>query len=316
MHWLRAIAAAGIVFGALLTALGLLAPWWPALDIVNNGIPYLVAGGFILLGLAALTRKLWLIAGAIVILALNAYVLLSALHGSAAVAPKGSDRFLRVVTFNLWGGNDRMQDVTKFLADSDADVVVLQEVTPSHRAVLRQSLQAIYPYTAGDIRLVILSKHPIFAEGQFDRPGFPPWMSLLLRWVRLEVNGRTFELAGVHFARPFYPELQEADVEALIGYAASRDWPLIVAGDFNMSPWTEKLRRIIRTAGIRRYNTFHLTWPLRRGRLPLLPLVAIDNVLASPSFDKITTIGGPSLGSDHRPVVVDLALSEPPGSSR
>jgi endonuclease/exonuclease/phosphatase (EEP) superfamily protein YafD len=91
---------------------------------------------------------------------------------------------------------------------------------------------------------------------------------------------------------------------------------LIVAGDFNMSPWTEKLRRLGRSAGLRRYNNFRLTWPMRRGELPLLPLVAIDNVLASPNFDKIATIGGPRLGSDHLPVVVDLALSEPPASSR
>ena len=63
MAWLRAITAAGIVAGALLSAAGLLAPWWPALDIVNNGVPYLLAGALILLGLAALTRKLWLISG-------------------------------------------------------------------------------------------------------------------------------------------------------------------------------------------------------------------------------------------------------------
>ena len=37
----------------------------------------------------------------------------------------------------------------------------------------------------------------------------------MLRWVRLDVNATTFELAGVHLARPFYPELQEEDIEAL-----------------------------------------------------------------------------------------------------
>jgi endonuclease/exonuclease/phosphatase (EEP) superfamily protein YafD len=47
----------------------------------------------------------------------------------------------------------------------------------------------------------------------------------------------------VHPARPFYPGLQEEDVEALAEFAASREGPLIVAGDFNMSPWTDKLRQ-------------------------------------------------------------------------
>jgi endonuclease/exonuclease/phosphatase (EEP) superfamily protein YafD len=305
-----------IAAGALLTTLGLLASWQPALDIVNNGIPYLLAGSLLVFGLACIARDRRLIVAAILLVALNAFTFRSGLHGAAAEAAPGSQRFLRVITFNLWGGNDRMDEVAKFLATSDADVLVLQEVTPSHRAVLRQALRAAYPYAAGDIRLVLLSRHPILAEGKLDRPGFPPWISLMLRWVRLEVNGATFELAGVHLARPFYPELQETDVEALVAFAASRDTPLIIAGDFNMSPWTEKLRRLGRLAGLRRYNTFQLTWPLRRGRLPLLPLVAIDNVLASPSFDKIATTGGPRLGSDHMPVIVDLALSKPPNSSR
>ena len=58
----------------------------------------------------------------------------------------------------------------------------------------------------------------------------------MLRWARLDVNGTTFELAGVHLTRPFYPELQQEDIAALIAFARS-----LVAGDFNMSRWTEKL---------------------------------------------------------------------------
>lgn len=87
--------------------------------------------------------------------------------------------------------------------------------------------------------------------------------------------------------------------------------PLVVAGDFNMSPWTEKLARFTRNSGLARYNTLHLTWPMRRGNLPLLPLVAIDNVFASRSFAAIATEGGPRLGSDHRLIVVDIALAAP-----
>jgi endonuclease/exonuclease/phosphatase (EEP) superfamily protein YafD len=87
----------------------------------------------------------------------------------------------------------------------------------------------------------------------------------------------------------------------------SRTGPLVVAGDFNMSPWTKKLASFTE-----RYNTFRLTWPMRRGRLPLLPLVAIDNVFATGHFAKIATRPGPRLGSDHRLIVVDLALVEPP----
>jgi hypothetical protein len=80
--------------------------------------------------------------------------------------------------------------------------------------------------------IIILSKHPILADGRIDRPGYPPWISLMVRWIRIEVNGTPFDLAG----EPFYPDLQQEDVAALIAFANSRTLPLVMAGDFNVSP--------------------------------------------------------------------------------
>ena len=95
-----------------------------------------------------------------------------------------------------------------------------------------------------------------------------------------------------------------------------REGPLVLAGDFNMSPWTEKLGRLTYLSGLRRTNTFTFTWPMRQGRLQLLPFVAIDNVMVSPHFATISTRGGPRLGSDHRAVTADLALAAAKRSSR
>jgi endonuclease/exonuclease/phosphatase (EEP) superfamily protein YafD len=306
--WLKGLTVAGVVVGAGLTLLGLLARWWPALDIVNNGLLFVTAGALVLVCLALALRDWRLIVAAALLAAVNIMLLVAALPGAAAQAAPGSPRFLRVVTFNLWHYNDRMDEVAKFLAATDADAVVLQEVGKPHAALLRQALQSHYPYSVGDWGIIILSKHPILADGRIDRPGYPPWISLMLRWVRLEVNGMKFELTGIHLARPFYPELQEQDIEALIAFAGGRTLPLVVAGDFNMSPWTEKLGRFERRSGLKRYNTFHPTWPMLRRGVPLLPLVAIDNVFASPQFAKIALMPGPRLGSDHRPIVADLAL--------
>ena len=56
------------------------------------------------------------------------------------------------------------------------------------------------------------------------------------------------------------------------------------------------------------YLPFHLADGARH--VPFLPLVAIDNVFASPRFAAIATKPGPRLGSDHRPIIVDIALAE------
>ncbi len=116
----------------------------------------------------------------------------------------------------------------------------------------------------------------------------------MIRWARIELNGTTFELAGIHLTRPFYAELQQQDIAALIAFARSRTLPLVMAGDFNMSPWTEKLGRFERSSGLKRYNTFHFTWPMQEGGVPVLPLVAIDNVFASPQFARIKPSSRPA----------------------
>lgn len=309
-HQLKALVVAGLYLGAFLTALGILANWWPALDIVNNGLPFLATGCLALLGLAFAARSRMLIGAAALLLAVCFAMLLTGLPGASPEAEAGSERFLRVATFNLWGRNGHVDRVIKFLDDIDADAVVLEEVRPHHSDLLAK-LSARYPHRVGEQHgLVILSKHPILADGRIDRAGRPPRMSLIIRWARLDVNGASVELAGVHLARPFYPELQQADILDLTKFAQSRSAPLILAGDFNMAPWTFKLKRFTEATGLGRFSTFQPTWPMHWLGLPLLPLIPIDNVFASAHFASLGTTMGPRLGSDHRPVIADIALSK------
>ena len=309
--WLRMLVGLGLALGAVLTGLGWLAEWWSALDIFNNGLPALAAGSLVLFLLALLTRDWRAIALAGLLAAINIGLIFAGLQGAAAEATPGSKRFLRVATFNVWFDNYRIDGIDRFLNDTDADVVVLQEVTKDHLGPLHRGLDARYPYSVGDFGIVIFSKYPINGDGRVDRPGYPEWIRLLARWVELDVNGTAVELVGVHLARPFYPVLQEHDVTSLIQFVLTRKLPLIVAGDFNMTPWTDQLKQFTRTTGLGRFNNFHFTWPMRWRKYPFVPLVAIDNVFASPAFAKIGAIGGPRLGSDHRPVIADIALARP-----
>lgn len=307
--WLRMLVGAGLALGMALTGLGWLAQWWPALDLVNNGLPALAAGAVALFLLALITRDWRAIALAGLLAAINIGLIFSGLQGATAEAPTESKRFLRVVTFNIRFDNDRIDGVDRFLNETDADVVVLQEVTKDHIGPLHRGLDARYPHSIGEFGTVIFSKHPIKADGRVDRPGYPEWIRLLARWVELDVNGTPVELVGVHVARPFYPVLQEHDVAALTKFVLTRTRPVIVAGDFNMTPWTDQLKRFTHVTGLGRFNTFHFSWPMRWRRLPIVPVVAIDNVFASRDFARIDTVAGPRLGSDHRPIIADIALA-------
>ena len=88
---------------------------------------------------------------------------------------------------------------------------------------------------------------------------------------------------------------------------------LIIAGDFNSTPWSFTLRRQDEALGLVRRNQAMLSWPamaFSRWNIHMpLPFLAIDHVYAGSDWVTLGAERGPALGSDHFPVVVTLALS-------
>jgi len=208
----------------------------------------------------------------------------------------------------MWGKGDLdAEKVQAFLGKTRADVVVLEEIRWNHEDFLQQMLRT-YPYQVGKHGLVILSKHPIVEKGRLDRPNEPYLRSLIVHWARLDVDGQDVDVVGVHLARPFHPNQQRTDFENLTWFLRTRTGPVIVAGDFNAAPWTQKFHGLTAATGLKRLNTFAPTWPVRWRNLPLLPLLPIDNILISPELAMIDLTVAGRLESDHLPVIADLAL--------
>src|SRR6266480_4414441 len=53
---------------------------------------------------------------------------------------------LRILTYNVNFGGVAMHQATAAIAEADADIVCLQETTPSWENVLRRDLSTIYPH--------------------------------------------------------------------------------------------------------------------------------------------------------------------------
>jgi hypothetical protein len=87
---LKLLVTAGLLFSAALTALGVLANWFPALDIVNNGLPIYLVGTLALLALAFAAGGRKLIGAAAVLLAVILVLLLTGIQGRAPQAPRPS----------------------------------------------------------------------------------------------------------------------------------------------------------------------------------------------------------------------------------
>ncbi|HEU4601170.1 MAG TPA: endonuclease/exonuclease/phosphatase family protein, partial [Steroidobacteraceae bacterium] len=83
--------------------------------------------------------------------------------------------------------------------------------------------------------------------------------------------------------------------------------PLLVAGDFNITPWSSYYQQFVKDSTLSDSDWgqgLPASWPSVLGPLG----IRIDHCLHSAHWDVIATHTGPELGSDHLPVTVDLQL--------
>jgi endonuclease/exonuclease/phosphatase (EEP) superfamily protein YafD len=200
--------------------------------------------------------------------------------------------------------------VAELLIAEDADVVVLQEAGPKEMDALRPLLRAHYPHIHACERRfacnsAILAKRAWTEVGQTARSSVTP-ETIWAQFDRPE-TGR-LRIVGVHASQPRRPRLQVGQVEGLIALRGTLAGPVVLAGDFNMTPWSWPLQRLLASTGLRRHATFLRSWPaIRRHRLPL-PLFLIDHVITTPDIRTVSIATGPNLGSTHRPVIARLRL--------
>jgi endonuclease/exonuclease/phosphatase (EEP) superfamily protein YafD len=85
--------------------------------------------------------------------------------------------------------------------------------------------------------------------------------------------------------------------------------PRVVAGDFNATPYNRTMHRMqdlgLDSVHERRGRGLAVTWP--NGHRPVAP-VQIDHVLVDASVVVLAVTELAGTGSDHKPVLTDLAL--------
>jgi endonuclease/exonuclease/phosphatase (EEP) superfamily protein YafD len=126
----------------------------------------------------------------------------------------------------------------------------------------------------------------------------------------IRVGGQAVRLLGVHTIAPNFAfeknREQQQEVSDIID-AAPR--PRVVAGDFNATPynrWYDELLGLDLTEVHEALGEpFATTWP--NGRMPLPP-VRIDHVFVDDAIVPLSIHQGVGHGSDHRPVIADLAV--------
>jgi vancomycin resistance protein VanJ len=231
-------------------------------------------------------------------------------------ARAGSDHGLTVMTLNTNTDNATPEELIPLLRDSGADIIALQEVGPGLAAALDDNLLDEYPYRDyagyGVPGIGLLSRHPLVEHKIVeDETGFPYLIATLSvdgrKLTVITVHPPVPELAGLQWYRP-----QSIDEIPLYIDLATTGDPTILMGDFNAVDQSADYRLL---AGAGLHDAFReagwgfgLTWP-NREVAPLVgnPLMRIDYVWYTDHFEALQAWMGPGTGSDHLPVLAELA---------
>ena len=163
--------------------------------------------------------------------------------------------------------------------------------------------------------MIILSKaKPV--DGGLRGEWISDWIQPMARATFAEADGG-YTVMGGHLTWPIPPGRQQAGARQFAEMAGHFPKPrLIVAGDFNSTPWSHTLRRIDRAFGLERRDRADFSWPVDRvSRFRLsapFPFLPIDHLYAGSDWRTVKVERGPrGLGSDHLPLIVTLALAQP-----
>ena len=215
---------------------------------------------------------------------------------------------VRLYAGNLYAMNDDVAAMRASIEASDADIIVLVEFGEAPNAAM-DTLLAGYPHrevtervvrSEDAVRSVIASRYPLSrrsTEGN-ERQMIAAVADTPIGPVRV---------VGVHLTRPWPFQFQWGQIiqtQNLLDHIEGVPEPVVMAGDFN-SVASARIGRMLRSEG----GLIHApgwpgTWP---AAAPGPLRMTIDQVYHTRDIAVSQRRLGAPTGSDHRPIIVDLA---------
>lgn len=276
-------------------------------------VQYVVVDALLAIALAA-QRKPVLAALLAACAALSSWPVLPyvALGGTPAVAaaPRAT---IKVLSANVFFRNRSATRLLDIIRRESPDVVLLVEYTPRWAAQVDE-LRAAYPYRlegAGvdPYGFALFSRYELASAKAFDL-GDTSAVD-----ARILTPEGAVTLLGVHLRSPMTPSreaMRNRQLDDLAARVTRVKGPLVVIGDFNVTPYSPYFADWLARSGLtdtRRGRTLSPSWPT------MLPIVAIpiDHCAVSRDVTIVAHRGLPAFGSDHYPILAELALA--PASS-
>jgi vancomycin resistance protein VanJ len=303
--------------------------WWLAL--INTFALALFVPGVLLTPLALWSRRYWLLCALVLPVALFVWLFGETLLPPASVGAVDEGRTtITVMSFNVLWSNQEYDRIAEVIATADPDIVGFQELRPEHLPAINARLPGAYPYHAS------LEQEGLHTVGLLSR--FPiestmlPEDTMLERAiaVRVQVDDHPLTVVVAHFNPTPVGDIlhtvfdhrdlnelstlvsttfaqRERQTERLLAYLGDLEHPAIVLCDCNANSVSEvygNLRTDLQDSFVQ------AGWGLGNTRVEPwfgVPLKRVDYVWHVPELQSLRAWVGSAGGSDHLPVIAELA---------
>ncbi len=240
---------------------------------------------------------------------INLAVILPLYFGGPPIAPEETPT-LRAMLLNV---NTRLGDadrVKQVIQKFDPDFVILEEINLQWLIDLKW-LRVSHPYYESQTRednfgIGLFSKLPLRdAEIVYIGEAHVPSIVAIL-----DIGPDKLGIMATHPVPPGdaeYSKWRNDQLDRIPKYVLS-NYPMLLFGDLNVTPWSHHFKRLLKRTGLRDSSQGQGVQPTWPNLNPLLR-IPIDHCLHSPDILVTKKQIGPDVESDHYPVIIDFTIN-------
>jgi endonuclease/exonuclease/phosphatase (EEP) superfamily protein YafD len=264
----------------------------------------------LLMAIFILKKKLLLAVPAGILFISNCGAILD--FGESIQASEYTRSPIKVYSANVNLDNDELSELKRELQRIGPDILLLMEVTAEHFRQISPVIQT-YPYhierrSVGEkgTGFILLSKFPVL---NYNVTILSEVCNFFLE-ATMDIHQKPVMFYGIHARRPDKVNFidRKSQFKWLARQINKQSVPVIVAGDFNATPYSPVFKDFVKTTGLmdsREGFGWQPSWP---AFFPLLWL-PIDHILVSPDVQVNSRATGSYIGSDHYPVMAELSIA-------